>query len=101
MRTAVITSTGEGATSDSTTITIETTEGEGINATQVKSTYTIKVDSRLDWRSHLFALPTDYFVVVNEAIKAGTKPTYLQVIPLRYDEYTRLMSKPYKRPLKY
>lgn len=24
----------------------------------------------------------------------------MQVIPLRYDEYTRLMSKPFKRPLK-
>jgi hypothetical protein len=38
--------------------------------------------------------------VVNETIKTTTGKL-LQVIPLRYDEYTRLMSKPFKRPLKH
>lgn len=49
--------------------------------------------------------PKDIFVVINEAVDvipnsdlAGNKR--LQVIPIRYDEYTRVSSKPYKQPLK-
>ena len=53
----------------------------------------------IDDRSLVFSFPTDVFVVVNESIKISNT-LRLQVIPLRYDEYTRLMSKPYKRPLK-
>ena len=40
----------------------------------------------------------DVFIVINESVKVGSKTK--QVIPLRYDEYTRLMSKPFQRPLK-
>lgn len=52
----------------------------------------------IDARSSVFTYPNDVFIVVNETVQIGEK--YKQVIPLRYDEYTSLMSKPYKRPLK-
>ena len=40
---------------------------------------------------------------INEVVtvKRNSKSVTLQVIPLKFDEYTRLMSKPFKRPLKY
>lgn len=60
------------------------------------------VDS-FDDRSRTCTFPSDIFVIINEAITlksdnvpAGTR----QVIPITYDEYTRIMSKPYKEPLK-
>lgn len=58
---------------------------------------------KIDERSTVYNFPSDVFIVINEALKCGTGQNvqHLQVIPLRYDEYTRLMSKPYKRPLKY
>jgi len=54
---------------------------------------------RLDDRSDVFIFPSDIFIVVNESIKT-VEGRYLQVIPLRYDQYTDLMSKPFKYPLK-
>lgn len=59
---------------------------------------TTSVPAKIDDRSSVYTYPTDVFIVVNETVKVGSN--YKQVIPLRYDEYTRLMSKPYKRPLK-
>lgn len=53
---------------------------------------------KIDDRSIAYNYPSDVFIVINESVKVGTNVK--QVIPLRYDEYTRLMSKPYKRPLK-
>lgn len=48
--------------------------------------------------------PNDVFVVVNEVVdvtKKGESRKYrLQVIPIKYDEYLRVSSKPYKQPLK-
>lgn len=48
--------------------------------------------------------PDDVFVVVNEVVdvtKKGDNRKYrLQVIPIKYDEYLRVSSKPYKQPLK-
>lgn len=60
--------------------------------------YTDKIDDR----SHLYAFPADVFIMINETLSktVNNSTTRLQVIPLRFDEYTRLMSKPYKRPLK-
>lgn len=56
---------------------------------------------KIDDRSTVYTFPTDVFIVINESIKTTGNPAkYLQVIPLKYDEYTRLMSKPFKRPLK-
>ena len=62
----------------------------------------VSAGSKIDYRSKLFAFPSDVFIVINESLKitVGLTNYLLQIIPLRYDEYTRLMSKPYKRPLK-
>lgn len=49
------------------------------------------------------ALERDILIPINEQLtvtRDGTEE-YLQVIPVMYDEYRRLMSKPYKRPIKY
>jgi hypothetical protein len=53
---------------------------------------------KLDERSKVFKLPSDVFIVTNEVYTTGNKT--LQVVPLRYDTYTRLMTKPYKWPVK-
>jgi hypothetical protein len=65
--------------------------------TEITSSLPQKIDPRDDTK--VFTFPSDVFIVVNETIKTTTGK-YLQVIPLKYDEYTRLMSKPFKRPLK-
>ena len=48
--------------------------------------------------------PDDVFVVVNEVVDVTKKDESgkhrLQVIPIKYDEYLRVSSKPYKQPLK-
>ena len=48
--------------------------------------------------------PDDIFVIVNEVVdvtRGDENNKYrLQVIPIKYDEYLRLSSKPYKQPLK-
>lgn len=54
---------------------------------------------KLDKRSTLYTFPSDVYIIVNESIDT-TNCNTLQVVPLRYDEYTRLMQKPFKRPLK-
>jgi len=46
----------------------------------------------------LFKFPDNVFIIINETYRVSNHD--LQVIPLRYDEYTRLMSKPFKRPVK-
>ena len=53
---------------------------------------------KIDDRSFAYNYPNDVFIVINESVKIGSRTK--QVIPLRYDEYTRLMSKPFQRPLK-
>ena len=62
------------------------------------STVTMSATNKIDERSKVFSYPDDVFIVINETVKVGS--AIKQVIPLRYDEYTRLMSKPFKRPLK-
>ena len=62
------------------------------------TTVTMSATNKIDERSKVYSYPEDVFIVINETVKIGT--TIKQVIPLRYDEYTRLMSKPFKRPLK-
>lgn len=48
-------------------------------------------------------LETDIMMLINEFadVTRGGNTVRLSVIPLNYREYTRLMSKPYKRPLKF
>lgn len=53
--------------------------------------------------SVLYSLPSDILVIVNEQVilkNGNTVKGIRQVIPISYDEYTRLMSRPYKQPLK-
>lgn len=52
-----------------------------------------------DSRAKLYNLPEDVFIIINEAIK--TDKGVRQIVPLSYNEYTRLMSRPFKEPLKY
>lgn len=52
-----------------------------------------------DKRAKVFDWPSDLFIVINEAVSTNTGTK--QVIPISYAEYTRLMLKPYKEPLKY
>lgn len=59
------------------------------------------VPTKIDYRSRVYSYPNDVFIVVDESVKLeGENPEIKQVVPLRYDEYSRLMLKPYKRPLK-
>lgn len=49
-------------------------------------------------------LPQKLMMAINEMVEVtrGTQEgVLLQIIPIKFDEYSRLMSKPYKRPLKY
>lgn len=48
-------------------------------------------------------LPNGMMMAINEmaVVTRNTDNVTLQVIPIKFDEYSRLMSKPYKRPLKY
>lgn len=52
-----------------------------------------------DVRAKVYKLPEDLFIIINESLTTDTG--IKQVIAIRYDEYTRLMSKPYKEPLKF
>lgn len=65
---------------------------------------------KFDPRSVLYIMPEDLFIPINESIQlvergqSASDPFILkyqrQVIPLSYETYTNLMSKPYKEPLK-
>ena len=60
-------------------------------------------NTSFDARAKVGTLPPDVLVVINEVItltSGGSPAGTRQVIPITYEEYTRLMSKPYKEPLK-
>lgn len=52
--------------------------------------------------SKSFKMPSDIMMMLNERLKVtrNNRTLFLTVIPLQYSEYDRLMSKPYKRPVK-
>jgi len=52
-----------------------------------------------DSRSYIYKAPTDLFLSVNESIEDSAKRKY-SVLPISYNEYIRLISKPYGYPLK-
>lgn len=62
-----------------------------------------KFDPRTNSKS--VDIPSDVLIVVNErlTVNRGTpaKTAYLTIVPIQFTEYDRLMSKPYKRPLKW
>ncbi len=78
------------------------TDFSGLIKTEEISTLTTPVAS-IDRRAVTFALPTDAFVLLNEVLQGTDKEAKtrdFQIIPISYLEYTRLMSRPYKEPLK-
>lgn len=58
----------------------------------------ISETEKLDKRSRVYLFPQNYFLAVNE-ILSDSKRQY-SVIPLSYNEYQRLMLKPYNFPVK-
>ncbi len=52
-----------------------------------------------DKRAKVFDLPIDLLLPINEVVE--TDSGIKQVISINYEDYTRLMSRPYKEPLKY
>lgn len=58
-------------------------------------------DSKFDPRAFRLAFPKDLFIVINEQVSNEDFTKLRQVIALTLEEYTRLMSKPYKEPLKF
>lgn len=52
-----------------------------------------------DLRAKIYRMPEDVFLIINEVLTTDTGVK--QVVPISFDEYSRLMSKPYKEPLKY
>lgn len=52
-----------------------------------------------DNRAKMYIAPSDLFLVLNESIEDSAKRRY-SVLPISYDEYNRLMLKPYGFPLK-
>lgn len=63
---------------------------------------------KIDPRSIVYTMPDDVFIVVNESLTLKKKDSTTdstdgirQVVPITYQEYMRLMSKPFKEPLKW
>ena len=57
---------------------------------------------KFDDRSQLYKMPQDILLMLNETginTVDGVK-RLISIIPMNYEEYARLMSKPYKQPLK-
>lgn len=59
----------------------------------------ISFNPTFDNRSRVYLAPSDLFLAINESIEDSAKRRY-SVLPISYDEYNRLMSKPYGFPLK-
>ena len=66
----------------------------------LSTTYNAPVGNvaKIDSRSLLFPFPDDAFIVIHETI--NYKSREYQVIPIRFDDYVRVMSKPFRRPTK-
>lgn len=74
------------------------TKNEG---TDVSGFDTPLFDTRPNTKS--ITLPSRLMFAINEMVEVSrnNKTVLLQVVPIKFDEYSRLMCKPYKRPLKY
>lgn len=59
----------------------------------------VRVDEGYDIRSKVYHLPEDVLFIINESIVTAPTAIY-QVVPIKFDEYQRLMSKPFKEPIK-
>lgn len=99
----VVTCSGATIPADGTPVEYSWTEISGED--EITHTAIIRTN-KIDRRSHVYAFPEDLFIPINEVLtytntsRSTSFYKDFQVIPLRYDEYVCLMSKPYKRPLK-
>lgn len=59
----------------------------------------VTASNKFDQRSLAYKMPTDLFISLNEQLMSGGIP--YTVMPISYQEYDRMMSKPYKYPPKY
>lgn len=59
----------------------------------------VRYNTIFDSRAKIYIAPSDLFLVINESIEDSAKRRY-SVLPISYDEYNRLMLKPYGFPLK-
>ena len=55
--------------------------------------------SRFDQRSIVYRMPSNLFISLNEQLMVNNNP--FTIVPISYQEYDRLMSKPYKYPPKH
>ena len=60
---------------------------------------TANIATKFDSRSYAYIFPTDVFISLNEQLSVASVP--YTVVPISYDDYSRLMCKPYKYPPKY
>lgn len=75
-----------------------------LNLVQIKKldAATSPLITKLDDRSSLYTFPTDTLFVINESVngvKNGVKKL-VNVLPINFKEYSRLIQKPYKLPYK-
>lgn len=60
---------------------------------------------KIDPRSYVFETPDEVFLILNESLQwqdtDNTVKAQRRLVAISYDEYSRLMSKPYKEPLKW
>lgn len=69
----------------------------------VKLTRSTSQEGTYDVRGEHYKYPDDILMIVNESLVLTRAQNVLgvrQVVPIAYDEYARLMSKPFKEPLK-
>lgn len=66
------------------------------------TTYTSSQYTKLDDRSSLYSISTDILFIVNEVCKVTENGVgrLVNVVPINFEEYSRLISKPYKQPFK-
>lgn len=57
---------------------------------------------KFDNRSILYDLPSDILFALNETgvLTEDTKTRLITIVPISFEEYSRILSKPYKQPLK-
>ena len=64
-------------------------------------TYVASPASKFDQRAKVYTYPSNVFLVLNEQLWDSTNSIPYTVVPISYEEYGRLMAKPYKFPPKY
>jgi hypothetical protein len=59
---------------------------------------TSTTSTKIDSRSKVFILPQDAFIIINERVTSGTEN--FTVMPISFEQYDKLMLKPYPYPVK-